>query len=105
MTNKAQAVVLQRITRRPTPAILHSREVELRLTDDGRYVVLSRHVERYGDPETAWCGVRHHRVPVARMIRWMISYGIAGAAFSETDGPETDACGCRSQGGLSADQR
>lgn len=103
--NKAQAVVLQRITRRPTPATLHSREIELRLTDDGRYVMLSRYLERYGDPETAWCGVRHHRVPVARMIRWMISYGIAGAAFAETDGPRTDAPECRSQGGLSADQR
>jgi hypothetical protein len=81
MTNKAQALVLQRIIRRPTPPTLHSREIELRLTDDGRYVTLSRYVERYGDPETDRCAVRHHHVAVPRMIRWMISGGICGDAL------------------------
>lgn len=42
-------LVLHRVTRRPTPATLYNRETELRLTDDGRYVTLSRYVERYGD--------------------------------------------------------
>ncbi len=92
MTNRAQALVLHRMIRRPTAATLHSREIELGLSDDGRYVTLSRYVERYGNPETAWSGARHHRVPVARMIRWMISHGIAGAALAETDAP-----GCSAQ--------
>lgn len=89
MTNRAQALILHRRICRPTAATLHSREIELGLTDDGRYVTLSRHVERYGDPETAWSGVRYHRVSVARMIRWMISQGMTGAAVvSETDASE-----------------
>ena len=88
MTSRAQTLVLHRLIRRPTAASLHSREVELRLSDDGRFVTLSRHVERYGNPDTQWSGVRHHRVPVARLIRWMISQGTAGAAvLSETDAP------------------
>lgn len=92
MTNRAPALVLHRKIRRPTAATLHSREIELGLSDDGCYVTLSRHVERYGDPETAWSGVRHHRVPVARMIRWIISQGMTGAAvLSETDASECPA--------------
>lgn len=93
MTNKAQALMLHRVIHRPTAATLHSREIELSLSDDGRYVTLSRYVERYGNPETAWSGVRHHRVSVARMIRWMISHGIAGAGVLSG----TDAPGCSAQ--------
>lgn len=72
MTSRAQALVLRRKIRRPTAATLHSREIELGLSDDGRYVTLSRYVERYGDPETEWSGFRHHRVLVRRLIRWII---------------------------------
>lgn len=78
MTNKNDALVLHRRTRTPNPTSLHSREIELRLTDDGRHITLSRHVELYGDEHTAWCRVRHHRVPLTSMIRWMISNGEQG---------------------------
>jgi hypothetical protein len=81
MTTSAQALVLHRLICRPTAATLHSREIELRLTDDGRYVTLSRYVERYGNLHTDWCAVRHHHVAVPRMIRWMISCGIVEDAF------------------------
>lgn len=90
MTNRAQALILHRLVRRPTAATLHSREIELGLSDDGCYVTLSRYVERFGNPETAWSGVRHHRVPVARVIRWMISHAIVGAAVLS----DTDVSGC-----------
>ena len=56
-------------------------------------MTLSRYVERYGDPDTDGSGVPHHRVPVARMIRWMISQGIAGEAVSL----ETHVPGCLGQ--------
>ena len=78
MTNRTDALVLHRRTRIPTPASLHSREIELRLTDDGRHVTLSRYVELYSDQHTAWCSVRHHHVPLTSMIRWMISHGVEG---------------------------
>lgn len=87
MSNNPDTWVLRRTIRSPAPATLHSREVELRMTDDGRYVTLSRYVERYGDPDTAACCVRHHRVPVARMIRWMVSHGVAEEEASELPGP------------------
>ncbi|WP_426140995.1 hypothetical protein [Pseudomonas sp. DWP3-1-2] len=45
------------------------------LTDDGQHVMLSRYIELYGDEHTAWCSIRHHRVPLTRMIRWMINNG------------------------------
>jgi hypothetical protein len=92
MTSRAQALVLYRIIRRPAPATLHSRETELRLSDDGRYVTLSRYVERFGDTEAAWCVVRHHRVPVLRIIRWMISSGIV-QTHSETGAPKNHTLG------------
>jgi hypothetical protein len=83
MTNNPDTWVLRRTIRRPAPATLHSREVELRMTDDGRYVTLSRYVERYGEAGTASCVVRHHRVPVAQMIRWMVSHGVVEEETSE----------------------
>ncbi|MCI8209424.1 hypothetical protein AUC61_07745 [Pseudomonas sp. S25] len=78
MTNKTEALVLHRRTRNPNPASLHSREIELRVADDGRHVLLSRYVELFSQDDAAWCTVRHHRVPLASMIRWMISHGVEG---------------------------
>ena len=40
-----------------------------------RRVAMSRYVELYGDEHTVWCSARHHRVPLTRMIRWLISNG------------------------------
>lgn len=75
MTNKNDALVLHRRTRAPNQASLHCREIELCLADDGRHVMLSRYVELYSDEHAAWCSVRHHRIPLTRMIRWIISNG------------------------------
>ncbi len=68
-------MVLHRRTRAPDRTSLHCREIELSLTDDGQHVMLSRYIELYGDEHTAWCSIRHHRVPLTRMIRWMINNG------------------------------
>ncbi len=54
---------------------MHCREIELRLADDGSHVMLSRYIELYGNEQAAWCSVRHHRIPLTRMIRWIISHG------------------------------
>lgn len=75
MVNRNQALVLHRRTRMASPALLHCREIELAVEQDGRHVTLSRYVELYGDKDSAWCSVQHHRIPLASMIRWMISHG------------------------------
>jgi hypothetical protein len=75
MMSDQQALVLHRRTRMTSPVSLHCREIELSVGEDGRHVTLSRYVELYGDESSAWCSVQHHRVPLASMIRWMISHG------------------------------
>lgn len=74
--NRHDALVLHRRTRAPNQASLHSREIELRLSDDGRHIVLSRYLELYSEPHSGWCSARHHRISLARMVRWMISHGL-----------------------------
>ena len=75
MMNRNDALVLHRRTRAPNQVSVHCREIELRLADDGRHVMLSRYVELYSDECAAWCSVRHHRIPLTSMIRWIISNG------------------------------
>lgn len=75
MTNSDDVLVLHRRTRTPCPASLHCREIELRLADDGQHIVLNRYVELYRDEHTAWCSVQQHCVPLASLIRWMVSTG------------------------------
>jgi hypothetical protein len=75
MTSRNHSLVLHRRVRTPSQDSLHCREIELRLADDGRHLLLSRYVELYGDEQAAWCLVRHHRIPLNRMIRWMIGQG------------------------------
>ena len=75
MTSRNQALVLHRRTRMTNPAALHCREIELSVAEDGCHVTLSRYIELYSDEANGWCSVRHHRIPLASMIRWMISHG------------------------------
>lgn len=75
MTNNTNALVLYRRTREPSPTVLHCREIELCLDEDGRHVLLSRFVERYGDEDDAWASTTHHRVPLTQLMRWIISHG------------------------------
>lgn len=75
MTSEKQALVLHRRTRKTSPVSLHCREIELSLDTDGRHLVLSRYLELYGDEHSAWSAAEHHRIPLASLIRWMISHG------------------------------
>lgn len=79
MKSENQALVLHRRTRKTSPASLHCREIELSLDGDGRYLVLSRYLELYGEEHGAWSAVQHHRIPLASFIRWMISHGTRAA--------------------------
>lgn len=75
MASRDQVLVLHRRTRMASPALLHCREIELSVEEDGRHVTLSRYVELYGDEDGARYSVQHHRIPLASMLRWMISHG------------------------------
>jgi len=68
-------LVLHRRMRAPDPASLHCREIELRLDEDGRHLVLSRYTELYREERTAWCSISHHHIPLVSVIRWMIENG------------------------------
>ncbi|NUT80140.1 hypothetical protein THH46_19950 [Pseudomonas sp. NA13] len=65
-------LVLQRRIKQIGQDALHCRELELRLTEDGRHVLLSRYLELYCHEKAGECSVRHYRVPLASMIRWMV---------------------------------
>ncbi|WP_058546797.1 hypothetical protein [Pseudomonas fluorescens] len=65
-------LVLQRRIKQIGQDALHCRELELRLTEDGRHVLLSRYLELYCHEKASECSVRHYRVPLASMIRWMV---------------------------------
>ncbi|WP_420232641.1 hypothetical protein ACN079_27320 [Pseudomonas sp. ABY48] len=70
-----EAMVLHRRMRVLAPDVLHCREVELRLAEDGRHVLLSRYVELYRHQHVSWCALQQHRVPLAKMVRWMADNG------------------------------
>ncbi|WDY59998.1 hypothetical protein [Pseudomonas sp. PSKL.D1] len=52
----------------PQPLLLH--ELEVRVSADGRHLVLSRYRERYGEGEPQRQEV-HRQVPIAALLRWM----------------------------------
>jgi hypothetical protein len=74
----SQPLVLHRRVKTLDQGALHCREVELRLAEDGRHVLLSRYVEWYDPEQAGLCATQHYRVPLASMIRWMIHNGERG---------------------------
>ncbi|WP_413791689.1 MULTISPECIES: hypothetical protein [unclassified Pseudomonas] len=75
-----QALVLHRRIKHLGRETLQCREVELRLTEDGQHVLLSRYVELYRHEKAGECTVRHYRVPLAGMIRWMVDHAEEASA-------------------------
>ncbi|MBD0703980.1 MULTISPECIES: hypothetical protein [unclassified Pseudomonas] len=68
-------LVLHRRVKTLDQGILHCREIELQLTEDGRHLLLSRYLELYGHDQADACDIQNYRVPLASMIRWMVSHG------------------------------
>lgn len=69
------ALVLHRRIKVLSREALHCREVELRLAEDGRHVLLSRYVELYSHEQISWCTIQQHQVPLVSIIRWMVDNG------------------------------
>ena len=68
-------LVLHRRVKVLDRGMLHCRELELRLAEDGRHVLLSRYLELYSQAHVGECAIHHYRVPLASMIRWMVNNG------------------------------
>lgn len=68
-------LVLHRRVKNLEQGILHCREIELQLTEDGRHLLLSRYLELYSHDQVGSCDIQNYRVPLASMIRWMVSHG------------------------------
>lgn len=66
-------MLLQRVTKL-ADASLHCREVNLRLSDDQHYLVLTRYSEHYSPEGMEWVE-RKHRVSVTELLRWVIEQG------------------------------
>ncbi|MBD0686010.1 MULTISPECIES: hypothetical protein [unclassified Pseudomonas] len=73
MTN--DALILRRSMKALSQGGLQCREVELRLAEDGRHVVLSRYIERYRHEQNGECVIQHHQVSMTHLIRWMMAQG------------------------------
>ena len=55
--------------------LLH--ELEARVSDDGRHLIVSRYRERYGDGDAAQRHEVHRQVPIAMLLKWMAREGTA----------------------------
>jgi len=78
----SDVLVLHRRVKALGQGALHCRELELRLAEDGRHVLLSRYLELYRQEQVGECTIEHYRVPLASMIRWMVNN-------AERGGPES----------------
>ncbi|BBH45516.1 hypothetical protein [Pseudomonas sp. KU43P] len=50
-------------------ALLH--ELEARVSEDGRDLIVSRYRERYGNGDALQRHEVHRRVPIAALLKWM----------------------------------
>lgn len=74
-----EVLVLHRRVKVLDRGMLHCRELELRLAEDGRHVLLSRYLELYSQEHVGECAIQHYRVPLASMIRWMVNHAERGS--------------------------
>lgn len=68
---QAPVVLFRRLRRDTRQQLLH--ELEARVSDDGRHLIVSRYRERYGD--AAQRHEVHRQVPIATLLKWMAREG------------------------------
>ena len=66
---QAPLVLFRNLASDARQQLLH--ELEARVSDDGRHLIVSRYRERYGNDTTAQRQEVHRRVPIATLLRWM----------------------------------
>lgn len=76
MNDVVQSPVLlfRRLESDPQQALLH--ELEARVSDDGRDLIVSRYRERYGNGNAIQRQEVHRRVPIATLLKWMAREGM-----------------------------
>ncbi|HYQ55014.1 MAG TPA: hypothetical protein VES70_31785 [Pseudomonas sp.] len=76
MNDVVQSPVLlfRRLESDAKQALLH--ELEARVSDDGRDLIVSRYRERYGDSNALQRHEVHRRVPIASLLKWMAREGM-----------------------------
>ena len=77
MNDVVQSPVLlfRRLESDARQALLH--ELEARVSDDGRDLIVSRYRERYGNGNALQRHEVHRRVPIAMLLKWMAREGTA----------------------------
>jgi len=75
MSRTDDALLLYQRIRNPDPLSLHCREVDVRLSEDRRHLVLSRYVELYSGESTQWEMVSQHQVRLTDLLRWVTLHG------------------------------
>ncbi|WP_176508781.1 MULTISPECIES: hypothetical protein [Pseudomonas] len=55
------------------PVLLH--ELEARVSEDGRELIVSRYRERYADGGDTQRHEVHRRIPIAMLLKWMARAG------------------------------
>ncbi|MFJ4431072.1 hypothetical protein ACIPZG_08880 [Pseudomonas sp. NPDC089395] len=77
MNDVVQSPVLlfRRLESDARQALLH--ELEARVSDDGRDLIVSRYRERYGNGNALQRHEVHRRVPIATLLKWMAREGMS----------------------------
>ncbi|WP_437879767.1 hypothetical protein [Pseudomonas sp. LRF_L74] len=75
--NQQHGLLLARLVERWPGAGVDVRETSLALSEDGDSLLLRRYWEHYSAGDRAICLERCHRIPVERLVRWMICQGEA----------------------------
>ncbi|MFF5866162.1 hypothetical protein [Pseudomonas sp. NPDC012596] len=66
---QAPLVLFRNLASDARQQLLH--ELEARVSDDGRHLIVSRYRERYGNGSTVQRQEVHRRVPIATLLRWL----------------------------------
>lgn len=70
-----EVLVLHHARIRPCSHTMYCSDTELHLSEDGHHVLLSRYAELYSHGQVRWRRVCQHRVPLVRLLRWMLENG------------------------------
>lgn len=67
-------LLFRRLESNARQGLLH--ELEARVSDDGRDLIVSRYRERYGNGDALQRQEVHRRVPISSLLKWMAREGM-----------------------------
>ncbi|RRV19977.1 hypothetical protein EGJ23_23040 [Pseudomonas sp. o96-267] len=75
MSRTEDSLLLYQRIRNPDSLSLHCREMDVRLSDDQRHLILSRYIELYNGESTQWEIASQHQVRLTDLLRWITLHG------------------------------